>query len=86
MANRYQKAPEERKLRDGRTVYGTVRPTAIRRKSRDIVVDANEQDRSDVIANNIYGSANDWWRIASVNGRVDGSLYFKLGQRLIIPT
>ena len=82
---RYQNKLETVKLPDGRTVYQTVRPKVIQTDVQDIVITADERDRADIIANNVYGSAQDWWRVASANGKVNGSLHFTPGQQVVIP-
>lgn len=82
---RYANSLKEIKLSDGRTVYATVRPKVITTDVQDIVITADERDRADIIASNVYGSAQDWWRIASGNGKVDGSLHFTPGQQITIP-
>jgi len=82
---RYTTKLVEKKLPDGRTVYQTAKPKPISPDIDDIIITADERDRSDIIANNVFGSAMEWWRIAAANGRVDGSLHFTPGQRIIIP-
>ena len=82
---RYQNQLRQVKLDDGRTVYATVRPNVIDTDVQDVIITADERDRADIIANNVYGSAQEWWRIASGNGKVDGSLHFTPGQQIIIP-
>jgi hypothetical protein len=82
---RYQNQLRQVKLDDGRTVYATVRPKVIDTDVQDVIITADERDRADIIANNVYGSAQEWWRIASGNGKVDGSLHFTPGQQIIIP-
>lgn len=73
-------------LPDGREVYASARPIKI---DADPLVDqvliANERDRMDVIAHNVYGSAEEWWRIASANKRVDGSLHLRPGIKIVVP-
>lgn len=82
---RYQNALETVKLPDGRTVYQTVRPKVISTDVQDVVITADERDRADIIANNVYGSAREWWRIAAANAKVNGSLHFMPGQQVVIP-
>ena len=82
---RYSNELRQVKLADGRTVYATARPRVVQTDVQDIVLTADERDRSDIIANNVYGSAQEWWRIASGNGKVNGSLHFTPGQSIIIP-
>lgn len=82
---RYQNALRQIKLADGRTVYATVRPKVVTTDVQDIVITADERDRADIIANNVYGTAQDWWRVASGNGHVNGSLHFTPGSQIIIP-
>lgn len=82
---RYQNDLRQVKLADGRTVYATARPKIISTDVQDVVITADERDRADIIANNVYGSAQDWWRIAAGNAKVNGSLHFTPGQQVIIP-
>lgn len=82
---RYSNELRQVKLADGRTVYATARPKVIKTDVQDIVITADERDRADIIANNVYASAQEWWRIASGNGKVNGSLHFTPGQQIIIP-
>lgn len=84
-SDRYQNL-ETKVLRDGRTVYKPTRPTTVRQRSTDAIIHANERDRFDIIAQNIYNSAYEWWRIAALNGHVDGSLHIKPGTEVRIPT
>lgn len=82
---RYETELKQVKLPDGRTVYSTARPKVVTTDVQDIVITADERDRADIIANNVYGSAQEWWRIACANGRVNGSLHFTPGQQITIP-
>jgi nucleoid-associated protein YgaU len=84
--DRYQKL-ETKVLPDGRTVYKPARPATVTGDpSTDEVIIANERDRLDIIAFNVYGSSLDWWRIAAANKHVNGSLHVKPGTKLIIPS
>ena len=83
---RYDKPLEQTIRFDGARVYKTCRPTAVKFTVRDIVITAGERDRFDIIANKVYGSPRDWWKVASVNGRVNGSLHITPGANLIIPS
>ena len=75
-----------RKLADGRTVYNSARPVKINIDPlTDISIPATDVARMDVIANNVYGAASEWWRLASANGRVNGSMYLPPGDKIIIP-
>lgn len=82
---RYENQLVIEKLPDGRTVYKTVRPRVVKTDIQDVTIIADERDRADIIANNVYGSAMEWWRIAAANAKVDGSLHFTPGQEIIIP-
>lgn len=86
MANRYDKPLIQTRRADGALVYQTARPSAVNPTVRDITIAANELDRFDIIAQNVYGSPRDWWRIAAINGKVNGSLHVKPGNNLIIPS
>ena len=82
---RYRKVTKKI-LPNGKTVYGSVLPKTIRGDSlTDVILTANEDDRLDVIAQNAYGAADQWWRIACANRNVNGSLYLKPGTLFIIP-
>lgn len=72
-------------LRNGKEVYRSARPKAVSTDEADIRIVANEQTRMDVLANNVFGSAMEWWRIAAANRRVDGSIHMKPNQTVIIP-
>jgi nucleoid-associated protein YgaU len=73
-------------LSDGRVVYRTAIPITITTDPlNDVTVVANERDRLDIIAHNVYGDASQWWRIAAANKHVNGSLHILPGESLIIP-
>jgi nucleoid-associated protein YgaU len=83
--DRYVKL-ESKTLPDGRVVYKSAIPKVIEGDPvNDLTIVANERDRLDIIANNVFGDPTQWWRIASANGRVNGSLHILPGQTLIIP-
>ncbi len=84
-SDRYQRL-ETKVLPDGRTVYKPARPSVVPQSITDAIVYANERDRLDIIATNIYGDAQQWWRLAAINGRVNGSLHLKPGSEIRIPT
>lgn len=72
-------------LNDGTVVYRPAIPISVDSNVSDVTFIANERDRMDIIANNAYGSAVNWWIIAAANKRVDGSLHIKPGTKVIIP-
>lgn len=76
---------ETKVLPNGRVVYKSTRPLSIPTLPSDTVITADEAVRMDIIANNVYGSPNDWWRIAAANRRTNGSLYVRPGLQLVIP-
>ena len=82
---RYETKLVTRQLPDGRTVYTSAIPRSVKVDEQDIVIVADQNDRADIIANNVYRTPVDWWKIASANGKVDGSLYFTPGQDITIP-
>lgn len=82
--DRYRKL-EVKKLEDGRNVYRSSIPISISTTDSDSKFIAGELDRMDILAKNIFGSAQEWWRIAAANKKVNGSLHFKPGQTVIIP-
>jgi hypothetical protein len=51
----------------------------------DIIITAGEEDRMDIIANNVYGTPIDWWRLALLNNLVTGTLYIPSNTQFIIP-
>jgi hypothetical protein len=81
---RYRKL-KKKQLPDGKQVYLPAIPLSINSTTEDEEFVAGEVDRMDTIAQNAYGSAMDWWRIAAANKKVNGSIFFKPGQRVIIP-
>jgi hypothetical protein len=84
-SDRYQNL-QAKVLPDGRTVYKPTKPSVVRQSITDVIVYANERDRLDIIAQNVYGSAQQWWRIASINQKANGSLHVKPGSEIRIPT
>jgi hypothetical protein len=73
-------------LDDGRVVYASARPATVYADPfTDAVLYANDADRMDTIANNVYGSPDSWWKIAAANKQVHGSLTLKVGTKLLIP-
>lgn len=73
-------------LKDGRIVYNTAIPRTIATDElMDPTFHAHERVRMDIIANNVFGSPYEWWRIAAANKRVDGSLHVLPGTKLVIP-
>lgn len=82
--NRYVKL-QRKTLVDGTVVYKPALPKVIETTDDDTVIIAGELDRMDVIAANAFGSPLEWWRIAAANKKVNGSLMFKPGQKVIIP-
>ena len=83
--DRYVKL-ETKVLPNGKTVYRSAIPRTVDADPlTDTTIIANEQDRMDIIAHNVYGDSAEWWRIAAANKRVDGSLHLKPGNSVIIP-
>jgi nucleoid-associated protein YgaU len=82
--DRYVKL-ETKTLPDGRTVYKSARPITVSVDDADRSIVANERDRLDIMANNVYGTPSDWWKLAAANKHVRGSLHVKPGTKLIIP-
>lgn len=82
--DRYRKL-EKKKLPDGRIVYRSAIPKTVETFEDDTHLIAGELDRMDIIAANAFGSSLDWWRIAAANKKVNGSIFFKPGQKVIIP-
>lgn len=82
---RYVKLTTKRRA-DGKLVYLPARPASVKPSpSTDVVLYANEADRMDVIAHNVYGSAEYWWKIAAANQQVNGSVSIRPGTKLLIP-
>lgn len=83
--DRYRKL-ETKTLPNGKQVYRSAIPISL---DADPLIDptiiANERDRLDIIAHNVYGSSEEWWRIAAANKRVNGSLHLKPGTKVLIP-
>lgn len=83
---RYIKTLETVTLLDGRVVYKpSITKTIVGNSLTDLTIVANDHDRLDIMANNTYGSPMDWWRIASANNNVNGSIHLKPGTVLVIP-
>ena len=85
--DRYITTPKTKTLSDGTVVYmSTIPKTLAVDPLNDPQLVARDVVRMDVLAFNVYGSAQEWWRIASANRKADGSLYFKPGATIIIPS
>mgnify|MGYP007089350295 CR=1 FL=1 len=85
--DRYATPLVTKKLPDGKVVFRSARPISIKPKPlTDIEITASDVLRMDKLARNAYGSVQDWWVIASANGRVDGSLFFRPGSQVVIPS
>jgi nucleoid-associated protein YgaU len=82
--DRYEKL-ETKTLANGTVVYKPARPKAVDVHDNDITIDVNERDRMDVIANNMYGTPLDWWKIAAANHLTNGSLHITPGTKITIP-
>ena len=84
--DRYETKVETRRTTDGKLVYRSLRPKSIKPDPlTDLQLSATDTTRMDKVSFNVFGTALDWWRLASINGRVDGSLYFRPGTKIIIP-
>lgn len=84
--DRYDTPLDLRTTVSGKVVYRSVIPTFVPTDSlTDNTIEANDALRMDVMAQNVYGDASEWWRIAAANGKINGSLYFRPGTTIIIP-
>jgi len=77
---------ETKILANGKVVYKSARPIPITTTTDDITFVTNEQDRLDIIANNVYSTPLGWWKIAAANGLANGSLHIAPGTTIVIPT
>lgn len=85
--DRYETPMETRKLETGQTVYRSLRPkTILPNPTVDPQISATDATRMDVLAQTLYGNASMWWKIAAANGQTNGSLYFRPGSRIILPS
>lgn len=83
--DRYQSLTTKKTI-DGKVVYKSSLPRKITPNPlTDISIPASDISRMDVISNNVYGSSQDWWKIASANGNVNGGMYLAPGKKMIIP-
>lgn len=86
LQDRYSTPVQTKTLPNGRTVYVSLMPKPVPfNVLTDPQITATDVVRMDVMAQNVYGSANDWWRIAAANGKADGSLFFRVGSNIIVP-
>lgn len=83
--DRYDTQLTIKKLPDGRTVYAPAIPRSIQPAIDDIIITTSADNRADIIAQNAFGDASDWWRIIAANGNFDGSIFFNPGIQIIIP-
>lgn len=71
----------------GKEVYKSAIPKKIEAdNTRDVEIVATDGTRMDVLAFEKFGNAESWWAIASANGRVNGSLFFSPGKKILIPS
>lgn len=83
---RYNTPLDVRTLPNGNVVYRSVIPTTVATNPlTDNSITATDTLRMDVIAQNVYGDSQQWWRIAAANGRANGSVFFQPGTTIIIP-
>lgn len=90
MANpqeRYIKSLETKITITGKEVYMSAIPKKIEAdNTSDVQIVATDGTRMDVLAFERFGNAESWWAIASANGRVNGSLFFTPGKKILIPS
>lgn len=87
MNERYANKVKVKQLKTGKLVFNSLRPKSIKPNLvTDITLPATEARRMDEVANRVYGNPESWWKIAAANGKVNGSLYFRPGSTIIIPT
>jgi hypothetical protein len=84
--DRFENQLQTKTLRDGRVVFIPNRLKSIDENIMDVHIIVDELDRADLIANNVFGSAAEWWRIVAINKSFKGSLFFKPGTEIVIPT
>lgn len=83
--DRYVKV-ETKQLSNGKLVYKSLRPRTINVDSTtDLAITADNTIRADVLAYNVYGSPEKWWKIVIANSKFAGSLFFTPGQQIFIP-
>ena len=86
LQDRYANPLKQKQLPNGKMVYRSMRPKSIRPNAlSDSQITADDTIRMDKLAANVYSDQFDWWIIASVNGRFQGSMFFKPGSTIIIP-
>lgn len=72
-------------LPDGRTVYKPSIPKSIKTNFSDAEITVGDGDRLDTIAYNVYSDANNWWKIASANNIVNGTMHIKPNTTIKVP-
>jgi hypothetical protein len=86
LQDRYANPLKQKQLPNGKMVYRSLRPRSIKPDIlNDSQINADDTIRMDKLAANVYSDQFDWWRIASANGRFQGSMFFKPGSIIIIP-
>lgn len=76
---------ETKVLPNGKTVYKPTIPKTVKPNFSDAEVVAGDADRFDTIAYNLYGDADKWWRIASANRLVNGTLHIPSNTTIKVP-
>jgi hypothetical protein len=85
--DRYDTPLDTRKTSTGKTVYRSVMPKTISEdSSMNVELQASTTTRMDRLANDLLDSPFNWWKIAAINKKVDGSLYFSPGTKIKLPS
>jgi hypothetical protein len=82
----YSSVPVLKDVYTGRRYYQNVKYPVIPLSEFDIYIETVFGDRLDVIADDYYSDASEYWIIAAANGLIGDSLFVAPGTQLRIPT
>lgn len=83
--SRYDTTGERKDSNGNRIKKSIIYPSIPSNDTEDAIIDIEETERLDKLANEYYGDTELWWVIAEVNNLGRGTLYVDPGQRIRIP-
>lgn len=85
--DRYQNLMETRTTPTGKLVYRSLLPKLYTdENSSNVEIYATIATRMDRLAQDFLNSPLNWWKIAAINQSVNGSLFFKPGTSVTLPS
>lgn len=82
---RYQNDVIVKKMESGKRFYSSAIPEDPIRNKIEYTYQARMGDRWDTIAYKYLGNAALWYKVANINGGLNGSIFIKPGTIIVIP-